>query len=93
MKTPVPAIRPTVGARFRSEIEQALSEGVPIEDIELQLTLGDAEQLKRDRAVAVSDISFTDGVMTYLGVKVSALKAAKGEVVVSALRRRVAEKA
>jgi len=80
---PVP--RPTVALRFRSEIERAALEGVLLHDLALHLTLGDVEQLKRDRAVAVSDISFTGGNMTYLGVKV-----VKGDTPQSVLRRQVA---
>ena len=76
------AVRPTVAARFRSEIQQAESQGVPLDDITLHLTLGDAEQLKRDRKVATADISFAGGTMTYLGVKV-----VKGETPASVLRR------
>ena len=36
----------------------------------LRLTLNDATALRRDRTLAVSDLSFTGGVMRYLGVKV-----------------------
>ena len=66
---PLPA-PPTVAARFRSEIEQAMSEGAALDDLTLHLTPGNLEQLKRDRAVAVADISFAGGAMTYLGVKI-----------------------
>ncbi len=62
--------RPTVAFRFRAEIQQAASQGVSLDQMALHLTLGDAELLKRDRAVPVADISFADGVMTYLGVKI-----------------------
>jgi hypothetical protein len=48
----------------------------------LHLTLGDVEQLKRDRAVAMEDISFAGGTMKYLGVKV-----VKGDVTLSVLRQ------
>jgi hypothetical protein len=64
------APRPTVAARFRAEIEQAAAEGVAADDLSLHMTPGESEQLKRDRNVAVADISFTGGVMRYLGVKV-----------------------
>jgi hypothetical protein len=36
----------------------------------LRLTLSDVTALKRDRDLPVADISFTGGVMRYLGVKV-----------------------
>jgi hypothetical protein len=84
--TPRVAPRPTVAMRFRTEIERAASEGADIEDLTLHLTLGDVEQLKRDRSLPVSDISFTGGAMRYLGVKV-----VKGDVPASELRRLVAE--
>jgi hypothetical protein len=71
-----------VANRFRTEIEQAASEGVSLGDLALHLTLGDISQLKRDRTVALADISFADGAMTYLGVTV-----VKGNVPQSALRR------
>ncbi|HEX6859002.1 MAG TPA: hypothetical protein VF138_02210 [Caulobacteraceae bacterium] len=38
-------------------------------DMLLRLTHGDASELKRDRTLAVEDISFADGVMRFLGVK------------------------
>ncbi|HEY4028959.1 MAG TPA: hypothetical protein VGM25_01330 [Caulobacteraceae bacterium] len=77
---PSSARPPTVAVRFRNEIEQAASRGVAADDMTLHLTLGDVEQLKRDRNIAVSDISFVGGTMTYLGVKVL-----KGETPLSAL--------
>ena len=83
MKAPTAVIpRPTVASRFRTEIERAASEGVLLDEMALHLTLGDVEQLKRDRAVAVADISFTGGTMKYLGVKV-----VKGDVPLSILRQ------
>lgn len=82
------APRPTVAARFRAEIEKASAQGAALDDLALHLTLGDVEQLKRDRAVAMADISFFGGTMTFLGVKVI-----KGEVPVSVLRVRVAGEA
>jgi hypothetical protein len=75
-----------VAVRFRSEIELAASEGVAIDALALHLTLGDVELLKRDRALAVADISFAGGIMKYLGVTV-----VKGDVPASELRRPAAE--
>jgi hypothetical protein len=87
MKRPPPiAARPSVAARFRTEIERAAAEGVDLGDMALHLTLGDVELLKRDRALPVADISFHGGAMSYLGVKV-----VKGNVPASELRRLVAE--
>ncbi len=82
------APRPTVAARFRAEIEKASAQGVALDHLTLHLTLGDVEQLKRDRAVAMADISFFGGTMTFLGVEVL-----KGEVPLSVLRIRVADEA
>jgi hypothetical protein len=62
--------RPSVADQFRAAIDRATADGAPLEDLVLILTLGDADKLKRDREVAVSDISFAAGDMRYLGVKV-----------------------
>jgi hypothetical protein len=74
MKAPN-ATRPSMPAQppaelFRSQIEAAVAEGVATDDMTLKLTLGDTHKLKRDPKVALADISFTGGVMRYLGVKV-----------------------
>lgn len=65
-KPPAPA-----AITFRSAIERALQEGVDPEDMTLRLTLRDEAELKRDRTIAVEDISFSAGVMRFLGVKVA----------------------
>jgi hypothetical protein len=36
----------------------------------LRLTLNDVTQLRRDRSLALADISYAGGVMRYLGVRV-----------------------
>ena len=36
----------------------------------LRLTLSDVSRLRRDRNIAVTDISYVDGVMRFLGVRV-----------------------
>jgi len=82
------AARPTVALRFKAEIEQAAASGVDLDNMTLHLTLGDVELLKRDRTVAIRDISFNGGTMTYLGVKVL-----KGDTPLSVLRRRVEDEA
>lgn len=71
------ASRPTPQSRrgspavfFRGQIESAEAEGVDREDMTLRLTLGDASNLKRDASLAQADISFADGLMRFLGVKV-----------------------
>jgi len=66
--TPRPAGPPAL--RFRTQIDAAVADGAHLTDMTLRLTLTDLTKLKRDRAVPVSDISFKDGVMRYLGVKV-----------------------
>lgn len=39
-------------------------------DMTLRLTKGDSDLLKRDPGLPMSDISFTNGVMRFLGVRV-----------------------
>ncbi len=56
--------------RFRPQIAAALAEGAVVDDMTLRLTLNDASRLSRDRDIPVADISFTGGVMRYLGVRV-----------------------
>jgi hypothetical protein len=67
---PQPARRKPAGQHFRNEIEAAEAQGVGRDVMTLRLTLSDVSALKRDRSLAVEDISFADGVMRYLGVKV-----------------------
>ena len=69
-RPPPPARRVPPAPRFRNEIESAEAVGVVRDDMVLRLTLNDAIALRRDRTLAVSDLSFTGGVMRYLGVKV-----------------------
>jgi len=68
--------------RFRAEIEKAEADGVSRGDMSLHLTLGDATELKRDRTLPISDISFADGTMRYLGVEI-----VQGGVSASVLQR------
>lgn len=71
MSTPNPNTRREATAiHLRGEIEKAEAQGVSREDMTLQLTLNDVNHLKRDRSLPVADISFVDGVMRFLGVKV-----------------------
>jgi hypothetical protein len=62
--------RPSAAIRLRSQIEKAEAAGVDRPEMTLRLTHADASHLKRDPELAVSDITFTDGVMRFLGVKV-----------------------
>lgn len=55
---------------FRAAIDEAVASGAKLDKMVLLLTLSDASELKRDRTLAVEDISFKDGVMRFLGVKV-----------------------
>ena len=70
------------GQHFRSAIEAAEADGVARGDMTLRLTLSDVSALKRDRTLALEDISFSGGVMRYLGVEV-----AQGGVTESVLDR------
>ena len=67
---PTPLRRPAASIYFRGEIEKAEAAGVAREDMVLRLTLGDVAQIKRDRDLAVTDISFAEGEMRFLGVAV-----------------------
>ncbi|HUO11524.1 MAG TPA: hypothetical protein VMU37_02100 [Caulobacteraceae bacterium] len=55
---------------MRSQIEKAEAAGVDRPQMTLRLTHADASSLKRDPDLAMSDIIFADGVMSFLGVKV-----------------------
>ncbi len=66
--------------RFRLQIETALAGGSSREEMVLHLTYRDANLLTRDPATPLADISFSDGVMRFLGVRVE-----KGGVPISAL--------
>ena len=57
--------------RFKAEIEKRTEEGASPADLLLRLTRGDAAKLRRDPSVSLDDLSFADGEMRYLGVKVS----------------------
>jgi hypothetical protein len=73
---------------FRRAIEKAEADGASRAEMVLCLTLRDTADLKRDRSVAVEDISFTDGVMRFIGVRVS-----PGGVAVSGLQTSESEAA
>jgi hypothetical protein len=68
------------GQKFRAAIEQAKADGLEPSSLMLRLTLADVSRLKRDRAIPASEISFADGEMRYLGVKV-----VEGDVTTSSL--------
>lgn len=78
MTMPRPDARPSAHSRlrrsadiFRAAIDKAVEEGTGLDDMRLRLTLSDASELKRDRTLAIEDISFAGGVMRFLGVKVT----------------------
>jgi hypothetical protein len=73
--------RVPAGERFRKEIEAAELAGGDRARMTLRLTLGDVSQLKRDSALALTDISYADGVMRFLGVLVEAGGVSASELV------------
>ena len=68
--------------KIRDMIAAAERDGETAATMLLHLTLGDASELKRDRSVGVHEISFRDGEMRVLGVKVT-----EGGISVSKLDR------
>ncbi len=62
--------RGSAALHFRTEIEKAEAAGASRDDMSLHLTLNDVTELKRDRTLPVTDISFVGGTMRYLGVKI-----------------------
>jgi hypothetical protein len=57
-------------ASFHEAVQDAVSAGVAPEAMTLRLTHRDAAMLRRDPKVPVEAISFVDGEMRLLGVKV-----------------------
>ncbi|MES2036098.1 MAG: hypothetical protein V4466_18170 [Pseudomonadota bacterium] len=72
---------PTI-AQLRDAIAQAQGEGIRAKDMVLHLTLRDESRIKRSRDVAMDEVSFNDGEMRFLGIRVIT-----GDVTVSALDR------
>ncbi len=64
------AARVPTAAGFRQAIAQAESDGIDKKKMTLRVTMRDESELKRDRTVRVDEISFKDGEMRFLGVKV-----------------------
>jgi hypothetical protein len=81
-KTPTHRPGDTPDKRFRGQIEAAVADGVPTEEMTLKLTLRDASRLTRDPKTPVADISFANGTMRFLGVKIE-----QGGVAESVLER------
>src|SRR3569623_156902 len=55
---------------FRAAIAQAVADGIDRDTLVLRLTLRDESDLRRNPSVAVEEISYADGAMRYLGVRV-----------------------
>lgn len=82
MKPPSkPVRRGSPATTFRSQIEKAEAEGVARSAMTLKLTLSDASLLKRDSTLAVTDIGFVDGAMSFLGVAIEEGGVAQSELV------------
>jgi hypothetical protein len=64
--------RQSPDARFRPQIEAAVAEGVAREAMRLHLTNRDAMLIARDPQTPLADITYSDGVMRFLGVVVEA---------------------
>ena len=80
---PAPTAAPDPpGLRFRLAIEKAKTDGTPASSLVLQLTHRDASLLKRDPRLPVADISFSDGAMHYLGVKIVEGETKSSELVI-----------
>jgi hypothetical protein len=67
---PIPPRRAAPAVHFRGEIEKAEAAGISREDMILRLTHADMSKLKLDPSLAVTDISFSEGGMRFLGVRV-----------------------
>lgn len=72
---------PTI-SDLRAAIAQAQSDGIRVKDLVLHLTHRDESRIKRSRDVAMDEVSFNDGEMRFLGVRV-----VTGSVTVSILDR------
>ncbi len=76
MTQDVPLQRPafvapkSLAETFRKAIEAAETAGTARDDMTLRLTLRDASNIRRDNRIAVEDLSFKNGEMRLLQVKV-----------------------
>jgi hypothetical protein len=57
-------------AELRSLIDKAETQGIDRGDMLLHLTLRDESVIKRSRSVGIDEISFADGEMRFVGVRV-----------------------
>ena len=79
-KSPVLKTQPSPAILFGREIETALAGGASAKAMTLRLTLKDGRRLRRDDSVPLEQISYKDGEMRFLGVRVM-----EGGVTISAL--------
>lgn len=76
MSQDIPLQRPafvapkSMAETFRKAIEAAEQSGTSRDDMTLHLTLRDASNIRRDNRIPVSDLSFANGEMRLLKVKV-----------------------
>ena len=64
------ALRAPDIADLRSAIDKAETQGIDRGDILLHLTLRNESVIKRSRSVGIDEISFADGQMRFVGVRV-----------------------
>jgi hypothetical protein len=57
-------------ADLRTAIDRAETSGIDRGDMLLHLTFRDEAMIKRSRSVGVDEVSFADGQMRFMGVKV-----------------------
>ena len=69
-RAPVPTSSEAPAKRFGREIAAAQRAGTDPSDLTLRLTLMDASKIKRDRDIALEDISFSPEGMRFMGVRV-----------------------
>ena len=69
-RPPAPTASEAPAKRFGREIAAACRDGAEPAELTLRLTLMDASKIKRDRDLALSDISFSPDGMRFMGVRV-----------------------
>ncbi|MFO1015639.1 MAG: hypothetical protein U1E50_17940 [Caulobacteraceae bacterium] len=61
---------PRNAVEFADLVQAAIADGEAPDGLALALTLRDESEMKRNRAIGLSDISFAGGQMRFLGVRV-----------------------
>ncbi len=69
-RAPLPTSSEAPAKRFGREIAAARRAGTDPAELTLRLTLMDASKIKRDREIALEDISFSPEGMRFMGVRV-----------------------